>query len=85
MIDEETQKELLSLKWNDFSTYPPRYETVYIHAEGFDTKERVHRHFFFEVEYFSPRWFPTETMIQTLSKYHCKWTYWWLPPLKQQD
>lgn len=79
MIDEKTQKELLALDWRDFSTYPNRGQSILVHAKGYDTKDKVWKHLFIDVEYFSPLWFPTEKMNDMLNQHHCKWTFEWLP------
>ena len=73
------QQELLALDWRDFSSYPKQGQRMMIHAEGFDTNERVHKHCFFELESFDMMNFPTDEMLQTLNQHHCKWTYQWFP------
>ena len=79
MIDEQTQKELLALDWRDFSAYPKRDQRVLIHAKGFDTKEKVWKHLFFDVEHFNLLLFPTNEMNEVLTQHHCKWNFEWLP------
>lgn len=74
------QQELLALDWQDFSTYPKKGSPLMIHAEGFDTKERVWKHLFFNIEEFDPMNFPDENITKILNKHHCKWKFQWLAP-----
>lgn len=76
---DNIQKELLELDWQDFRTYPRPDQRLMIHAEGYDTKERVQKHCFFELEHFNIMDFPTDEMQKTLKQHHCKWNYKWLP------
>lgn len=81
---DKVQRELLALDWKDFSTYPQNGQPMMVHAEGFDTQKREWKHLFFELESFSLMDFPTEKMLESLNRHHCKWKFQWLPPKKQK-